>query len=409
MDILIRAGGFSNKGGEAMMLTVRQELSQRVPGISFLLRLPPQQARMASQAGFIPITIEKSRLKKGVHLLLRVLSRSEVRKALVFNTLGALELADVKRVDGVLDISGFGYSDSWGPEPAERSLVWIRHCQKKGIPYVHMPQAWGPFTKPQVAKNVMEMCQLSSLIYARDEESFSHLSGLSPEFRDKVKLAPDIAFKFQGAENETGAAVLSDLGLETGRYPLVGLTPNLRVYERMEGKETDSVYVQLLIKIACGLMEKWGAAVVLIPHEIALGQSVRRDDRFLCGLVHDGISSHGRAVHIDEDLPAGTIKSVIQGLDLLVGSRFHSLVFALASRVPAVALGWTHKYGELMRTAGLGDFFLELKNLDKKRALDLVEVAWASRDKNKDILAETIPRIAGEIDAVFDEVAELLR
>jgi polysaccharide pyruvyl transferase WcaK-like protein len=408
MDILIRAGGFSNKGGEAMMLTLQRELSRRIPGLNFFLRLPPQQAENARSFGFFPVIIESNRYKKGISLLWQAISRSEVRKALASNLLGALELADMKKIDGVMDISGFGYSDVWGAEPAERSMVWIRHCHKKGIPYVYMPQAWGPFSDPRVARNVMKMCRYSSLLYARDEESFSYLSDLSEKNKDKVKLAPDIAFKFTGEAKEKGASRLNAMGIETGVYPLVGLTPNLRLYKRMEGEGIDNSYIQLMIRIARHCIKNWDAAVVLIPHEIAGRESPQKDDRYLCDLIHDEISSEGRAANMKENLSADAIKAVISNLDLLIGSRFHSLVFALASRVPAVALGWAHKYGELMRFAGLDNFSLDLKDLDEGTVLDLLEKAWTERAESKKLLSERIPHIDELVDAMFDEVAGVL-
>jgi polysaccharide pyruvyl transferase WcaK-like protein len=405
MDILIRAGGFSNKGGEAMMLTVQRELYQRIQGLNFLLRLTSGQAESARSLGFHPVVIESSRYKKGVSLLRQALSRSEVRKALASNILGALELTDIKRIDGVIDISGFGYSDVWGSEPAERSLVWVRHCHKKGIPYVYMPQAWGPFSNLRVARSVTKMCRFSSLVYARDEESFSYLSELSEENMDRIKLAPDIAFKFAGAIKETGSSLLKDLGIETGDYPLVGLTPNLRLYKRTEGEEINNSYIQLMIQIARHCMKQWNAIVVLIPHEIALGRSPQKDDRFLCSLIYDGVSSEGRAANISDNLSADAIKAMIANLDFLIGSRFHSLVFALTSRVPAVALGWAHKYGELMRYAGMEDFSMDLKNLDEREVIDLMERAWTKRAESRKLLSERIPQITDEVDAVFDEVA----
>jgi polysaccharide pyruvyl transferase WcaK-like protein len=409
MDILIRSGGFSNKGGEAMMLTVQHELSGRIPEINFFLRLPPQQAGMASSLGFFPLIIERNRLKKGFTLLSQALLRSEVRKALASNLLGALELADIRKIDGIIDISGFGYSDVWGAEPAERSMVWVRHCHKNGIPYVYMPQAWGPFSDAKIARNVKEMCQFSSLLYARDGESFSYLRELAEENKNKIKLAPDIAFKFTGANKETGTSLLKKMGIETGSCPLVGLTPNLRLYKRMAAEGIDNPYIQLMIKIGQYCMKEWKAAIVLIPHEVALGHSPQKDDRYLCGLIYDGISSQGRSVNMNENLSADAIKAVIANLDLLIGSRFHSLVFALGSKVPAVALGWAHKYGELMRCAGLENFSLDLKNLDERTVLNLLEKAWTARKESKELLSERIPQIADQVDAVFDEVAGVIR
>lgn len=409
MNILIRGGGFSNKGAEAMMLTVQRELSKRRPGMDFVLRLPHRQADAAASFGFSPVVIETNRFKKGFSLLSQAVLRSGVRRALSASVLGALEMADVKKIDGIIDISGFAYSDVWGAEPAERSLVWVRHCRKKGIPYVYMPQAWGPFAHPEVARNAIEMCRLSSLLYARDEESFAYLNKLSEESRDKAKLAPDIAFKFQGAEKEEGISLLKSLGVETEKVPVVGLTPNLRVYERMTGEGRNNAYVRLFVSVVRHCLQKWDAAVILIPHELALGQGMRKDDRFLCGLIQEGISAQGRVVNMSESLSADMIKAVIGNLDIVIGSRFHSLVFALASGVPVVALGWAHKYGELVRNVGLGDFFLDLQDMDEETILDMIEKAWAAREKSRGILSDSIPRIAEKAGAVFDEVAELLR
>ena len=99
---------------------------------------------------------------------------------------------------------------------------------------------------------------------------------------------------------------------------------------------------------------------------------------------------------------------MIAHLDLLIGSRFHSLVFALATGVPAMAIGWSHKYTELMRLMGLERFVLERPQLDAPKAVSLLTQAWAERGQHKEALLKRIPSIHGQINALFDDVASEL-
>jgi len=117
----------------------------------------------------------------------------------------------------------------------------------------------------------------------------------------------------------------------------------------------------------------------------------------------------GRSANMSDNYSADTIKSVISHLDLLVGSRFHSIVFALAAHVPAVVLGWAHKYVELMRLTGLERFVLEHDQLDPVRMQDLLKEAWKNTDHTRKILSERVPGIQKQVDVVFDHVASLIQ
>ena len=43
-----------------------------------------------------------------------------------------------------------------------------------------------------------------------------------------------------------------------------------------------------------------------------------------------------------------TLKGIISNFDLLITSRFHSLVSALSTQTYSIAIGWSHKYREIM-------------------------------------------------------------
>jgi colanic acid/amylovoran biosynthesis protein len=60
---------------------------------------------------------------------------------------------------------------------------------------------------------------------------------------------------------------------------------------------------------------------------------------------------------LQEDDPR-RLKAVLSGAKLIVGSRFHSIVGALSSSVPCIALGWAHKYQAIMEDFGVAELMV---------------------------------------------------
>jgi hypothetical protein len=64
------------------------------------------------------------------------------------------------------------------------------------------------------------------------------------------------------------------------------------------------------------------------------------------------------------------VKKIISGSQFLVGSRFHALAGALSSAVPAIALGWSHKYQEIFSDFNVSDFCFMQPSLQIPAKLD---------------------------------------
>lgn len=408
MNILLRGGGFSNKGDEAMMLTVQREFTKRLPGVNFLLRTSQRALEEAHSRGFLACAGSGGTLHRASHLVSQWVVNEAVRRASRLDVAAAEALADTARIDAVLDFSGFNYSDEWGIRCARRGLVWADYCQRHGKPHFCLPQAWGPFREPAVAKATRQLCECSSAVYARDKVSLSHLQELLGQNGCRVKFAPDVAFLFRGENPVAGRRMLESLGADPTTSPVVGLTPNMRVYERCPGVGAGNEYVQLMIKIADHCIRIWGAIVVLLPHELSLQNMPRRDDRFLCALIRAGASYPDRCSMLGTYISASVLKSLESQLDFMIGSRFHSCVFALSAGVPTVALGWTHKYVELMELVGLGDDALIHTQFDRNRVIEVLDAAWRQRDDSTATIKGRLPEIRENVTSLFNAVAGVL-
>jgi colanic acid/amylovoran biosynthesis protein len=49
---------------------------------------------------------------------------------------------------------------------------------------------------------------------------------------------------------------------------------------------------------------------------------------------------------------------------MLIGTRFHSVIFALTSRIPCVAIGYEHKTRGIMDDLGLGDWVIQIADVE---------------------------------------------
>jgi colanic acid/amylovoran biosynthesis protein len=406
-SILIQGGGFTNKGAEAMLRTVQRELGKRIPGLDVYASVTRADIQKAGTAGVVPTcSAEETKLKKIFKLLGMILVHPHWITKIIRDPRVFMLIRGVPNLRAVLDISGFTFSDVWKKDDIgkdKRALV--RYCKKEGIPSYFLPQAWGPFSLPGLACDTRAVCQNAVLVCARDKQSETYLRELLSDVTVNLKYVPDIAFAFQGAKLQVGSQLLLQSGLHPGEKPIVGITPNWRIYQRFSGEDANNGYVLLLANVT-KYFNSIGAEVVLIPHDIVTDNS-RLDDRHQCKLISQAVGEQSPVV-LTEEYSAETIKSVIGNLDLFIGSRFHSLVAALSCRVPTVAIGWSHKYSELLRLVDLERYAVGCDNLQMPALIELLEQAWNQRSGIKTHIEKIVPKLENQVQELFDEIAQTI-
>src|SRR5690606_2587223 len=68
---------------------------------------------------------------------------------------------------------------------------------------------------------------------------------------------------------------------------------------------------------------------------------------------------------IREKSPQET-KFLLSKSELLIGSRYHSVVASLSSGVPPLVIGWHYKYQEIMEAYAMSDFIVDNENCSKE-------------------------------------------
>ena len=274
------------------------------------------------------------------------------------------ELAAIERADLLVSlVAAGGYlqgaaQPGLGPQVIYQLLPLIL-AQRLGTPSVCAPQSYGPFSGRLPTWIVGRTLSRARLVLAREDVSLAEL--------EKLRLPDGVAQR----------AVDSAFSLEPPQQDRAG-----RAWRASHGVGADDVLVGLTVRRclpaaqqAC--LEAELAAFVDLVHEIpghrmvifpqATAADQQDDDRIASRIVAGLCRGTTRPILLETEADHRGVASFIGGLDLLVGTRFHSVIFALTARVPCIAIGYEHKTRGIMRDLSLDGWVLPASGLSAAR------------------------------------------
>jgi polysaccharide pyruvyl transferase WcaK-like protein len=241
----------------------------------------------------------------------------------------------VRRQDtqGLIDISGYSFGDKFPVYQLQHFCLRAEQYAARGKPVILLPQMLGPFTSPDHREQFQRLGRCATRIYAREQVSYdAALEVLGSG--DKLRMAPDITIYSSPVDIDPALAGSS-------RYCCI--VPNEKVLQKGD-PNWKTQYVDRLVA-AAELALSQGIDVRVVVHESGGGDKK---------LAEQIVARVPRAQLFDNE-HAGVLKSYIAGARFLIGSRFHSIVAAFSRGVPAVAIGWAHKYDLLAQDFGVSD------------------------------------------------------
>jgi polysaccharide pyruvyl transferase WcaK-like protein len=378
--IELHGGQFQNKGAQKMLRKTAAELRTRVPGVRLAADACIGAPQERASLDLSEIAVKRGWM--GGRRFRPALLAQQAVPSWVGPGLGRTAL---REIDGLVDLSGFAFSDQWGPRPIADFARLARFYAVRGRPVILLPQALGPFENPAVRRAFADIARSATVIYARDATSLRFARDAAGAAGD-IRLAPDITL----TEGRTTEAVAP-----SGRT--VYLVPNIRVWER---QTQGAAYVDTFLRIAAGAAAQGADPQFLIHDEsgqdIQVAEAVnRRADRPL-GIVTES--------------DPWALKERIGRSLAVFGSRFHALVAAISKGVPVVALGWSHKYDELLTDFGAQDFVLAIDA--PVEAVDAALACVCDAEANMALrrgLVERLDRQAALSEDMWGDVADALR
>lgn len=233
----------------------------------------------------------------------------------------------------------------------------------------HKPfMVYGVGIGPLVTDDGREMVRAAHLladrITVRDAESKTLLEEIGIE-RGRIELTADPAFSVRAADETRAREILSEHGIDPSR-PVIAIT--LRPWDYgIEQTEWERSLAEALSEFA----QSSQAQILLVPFHNGY------DDGPL-SRVRELLTDTDAVLLRNEYMP-GELAGIIGACDLLIGMRLHSVLFAVLTATPAIALAYDPKVRSLTRRIGHEEICLDMTELPRMKAL--IASVWERREE----------------------------
>jgi len=343
--------------GNTLFTSARQgPLARRIEGLGFghaLRRFEARRLRVgASLAG--------SRLAWLARLILRGAELDTIRTYL--------------HADLVLASGGTYLVPEYGLDGPLHEYEFVRHLDK---PLGFMPQSLGPFTESPYIVRIKEVFESAEFVAVRDERSMQHLRQIGIS-NSRVIQVPDSAFAL--------ARPGGDLLRVKGPPPEVGISVReLGVFGGDRSDEVESAYFKAVGELVTWLVREANVEVVFISSCQGIPE-YRTDDAVVAdGIVRQLPTDVAAHVRVDHEFrqPEELIKA-FASFRLVIATRMHAAILAIASGTPVVAIAYEFKTEELFKGMGLDDLVHSIHDISGRGLVDSVQSILADEDSMRE-------------------------
>lgn len=368
--------------GDVLMLeAVVRELGRRMPDAAFCVRSRRSLARATPglPLKWLP-AVRVSRRRARFDMLLDRWCAAPIAVLAA----PATGWASPWRVSGVVDVCGYKYGGLWGRGAIDLDSRVYAEARARGQSVVLMPKTYGPFEDDSTRRAMVRLAHQVELSLTRDGISQRHLVGLGVD-PSRCSVFPDY----------TSAVPGSSLRPNQRGFPKVIVIPNTRMVDAA-GPLSDASY-QDVIRDVLDLARAAGMSAALMAHDsgqdIVLCQRLSRE--FKVPVIHERVAT--------------VAKSIIGQAEVVYSDRLHGLIGALSQGVPAMTMGWSHKYRETLTDYGVPDFQVSRDRDSGRHVAQIWDLLWQSRSLWRDRLLEVRVQIESRLSPMWDRIAGVLQ
>ncbi|MDO8587687.1 MAG: polysaccharide pyruvyl transferase family protein [Armatimonadota bacterium] len=395
-----------NKGDAAMRIGLTDALLRAMPDSQITLMSPYPEIDSPTYAGGRIVRCSRRRpLKFALTLAKAALWRAYYRVFRKDPPWGLNEeLRAYRDSDVVVDLSGDGLTEEYGPKCIYSHLAPIVLAKLLGKPVFVCAQTIGPLRK--TLRLSRWLLRRVDRVSAREQRTLDYLAKLGIN-GSTVSLSADVAFLMAPAPADRARRILADEAVPFDK-PLVGLSVS-----RLPGHALDSFgpnsQVDLEVELAETLdrMVEMGLRPVMISHVTGPGE--RRDDRLAALRIAAMAKSRSQIVTLLGDYAPEEIKAVISQMEMFVGVRMHSCIAALSTFVPTISIAYGPKAFGIMSQVGQADRALDIRELTADKLTRLVEETWRKRDLIRESLRARMPKVRVLAERNVEIIQELVK
>ena len=325
--------GFGNAGDEAILAAIIQGLKQEIPDVNIIV-LSDSPSDTIREHGV----------------------KSHDRKDYfgIFGLMGSIDLLISGGGGLVQDVTGF--------TTVVYYLSIVKMALMRGKKVMLFAQGLGPIRQDKskmVARNIMNGV---SLISYRDEESRKLSQSLNIA-KPPTFVTADPVFALEPASKEAINPIAKDLGIVEGEI-------NIGISVRPWKANSDYINIISTITDYLALHEK--ANIFLFPFQDS-------QDMEVCKSILTKTTQKTKIV--PRDYPIPVMMGLIGRMDMVMGMRLHSLIFAAAQNVPCMGISYDPKVTNVMESLGLP--YLKINRVEEQALLEMAKDTLKNREEIK--------------------------
>lgn len=302
------------------------------------------------------------------------------KKTIFLNESGKRLLNNLKSGDLLFNVGGGNLNTIWRFGGLYSKCITYLICMILGKPIIISGQTIGPIDNWIDRKFARFVLNKVDVITLRDTSSKSILRSIGV-VKPVIKETADDAVLLPCATYEDIKAIFLDEKIDEHR-PLIGI--NVIGHGYLSGPKLNKAK-QILAEVSDHLISELGARMVFIPMEY-----ISDDDRVTLSETLELMQHKDKVRIIKNEYDDKTLKGIIGQMDLVIGLRYHFIVFATTMQVPSIGLYLDQYYAIKMK--GILELMEQKKyacDIDKISSDGIIELVNDAL-RNKDMIVKKL-------------------
>lgn len=302
----------------------------------------------------------------------------------------------------VSSAGNFLYSSGRIGIPFLVSIYTMAYATWANKPLYTMPQTIGPLRKGWERWLVKWIVAKMRLLFVRDAISQANLERMGA-WHHHCHLMPDVAFALAPASHEQGERLLRENEIRMSSRPLLGVTLiNWGAQNRLFTSQ--HAYETAVSEVIRFFINRYDGHAVLFSQ--VTGPSASDDDRIPAQRVKQLLADMKTQVTFIGGTPTPeTLKSAYGQMDVFIGSRLHSNIFALSETIPAIMIQYQPKTRGVVQMLELDSWVIEIENVTATSLIEMIQKLWSEKYHIRQQLKEIMPTIIEQASSVANKIA----
>jgi len=254
--------------------------------------------------------------------------------------------------------------------------LWMATIAEK--PLYLLPQSIGPLRHARERVFLQYILSKARLIFLRDELSARLVASLGKRSKSfRAVVVPDLAFTLDVLSTDQGRELLSPFRFSELKGPKLGVTVLdwQRLNPAFQGQER---YERAVASALDFFISQYRGYAFLFPQ--VRGPSLAENDLIPAKRVYTYANQQDRIFIVEHVGSKEQLLSAYGLMDMLLGTRLHSVIFAFTQGVPVLAIAYQPKTIGVLRTVGLEQWVINIEEVTGTRLIQLLTQLWNQRD-----------------------------